>query len=1086
MRLSRVVSQLLAGALIALPAAAQLSTPLDSATLAGFRWRPIGPAVMGGRITDIEAVPNNPKVFYVAAATGGIWKTINAGTMFFPVFDKERTISMGDIALAPSNPDIIYAGTGEEDSRNSISPGAGIYKSVDGGKSWKLMGLEATQQIGRIVVDPTDPNIVYVSALGHAWGSNPERGLYKTTDGGEHWTLSKFVSDKAGFVDIVMDPSDHNTLYASSWERVRGPYFLNSGGPGSGLWKTTDAGATWTEIKGGGFPATMKGRIGLAIAASQPKTIYAWVEADTLPHALARGEVADTSKHQKTLSGIYRSDDGGATWTLRFRNEPAGPGGGGLADARPFYYSQIRVDPKNPDKIYWMSSVFRVSTDGGKTYRRGALNLHTDWHAMWIDPRDPDHFILGMDGGVGQTYDGGGTYDFINTIPLGQFYDVSYDYQKPYRVCGGLQDNGSWCGPSRSRNSAGITNSDWFNVGGGDGFYTAQDPNDANIIYSESQGGNASRLNVAQNTRTTIMQGGGRDRASTFEDSLIIARGDTTLPVTPGLTRILSDIRARAALDSARRYRFNWEAPYFLSPHSATTVYMGGNRLLKSSDRGDHFYPISPDLSTKDSTRINISVKTTGGISRDNSGAETYGTITTVAESPIRPGILWVGTDDGNVWLTTNDGGSWTDITTRFPGVPKRSWVSRVEPSHFDSSTVYVSFDNHRENDFKPYLYVSTDFGKTFRSIVSDLPTGGADYVHVIREDVVNRDLLFAGTDVGAYASTDRGAHWQKFMTGLPTVPVYDLKIHPRDRELIAGTHGRSIWVVDIAPLEQMNSSVMSSNTYFFTPKTAYQYSLATQQASPGDKLFRVPNAQYGAEIVYRLTSGSSRDTTRILITNVRGDTVRTLTGPGGAGLHRVYWDLRGRARPLGPAARRDSIIAANLRRQRDDSVRRAGGDTTGGAQGAPRIPAGLDSAAMAAARDSMAAMRARGDTAGIRALREKMGIRGGGVQGGFAGGGRRGGGGGGGAPGEINLRPSESPTLGPQAPGGGGGGGFGGGRAGNNVEAGDYLVTITANGQQLRQVVHVERVGDVSDNPFGFGDDEEEGQIQDPDPIDP
>ena len=1078
MRFCRALLVVLPGVFAASSTAAQLTTPLDSATLDGFRWRSIGPAVMGGRITDIEAVPNNPKIFYVAAATGGIWKTINAGTMFFPVFDKEPTISMGDIAIAPSNPDILYAGTGEEDSRNSISPGGGVYKSTDAGRTWKLMGLEATQQIGRIIVDPADPNVVYVAALGHAWNSNPERGLYKTTDGGAHWTLSKFVSDKAGFVDIVMDPSDHNTLYASSWQRVRGPYFLNSGGPGSALWKTTDAGATWTEVKGNGFPATTKGRIGLAISQSSPKTIYAWVEADTLPRALARGEKADTSKRQKTLSGIYRSNDGGATWTLNFRNEPPAGGAGGLGDARPFYYSQIRVDPRNPDKIYWMSSIFRVSTDGGKTYRRGALNLHTDWHAMWIDPRDGDHFILGMDGGIGQTYDGGGTYDFINTFPIGQFYDVSYDMQKPYRVCGGLQDNGSWCGPSKSRNNVGIMNSDWFNVGGGDGFYTAQDPNDPSIIYSESQGGNASRLDVTQNTRTVIMRGGGRDRTSIFEDSLIVARGDTTRPVTPEITRSLAAIRARAAVDSSRGYRFNWETPYFLSPHSPTTIYMGGNRLLKSSDRGDHFYPISPDLSTRDSVRILVSTKTTGGITRDNSGAETHGTITTVAESPIRPGILWVGTDDGNVWLTTNDGGNWTDITSRFPGVPRKTWVSRVEPSHFDSATVYVAFDNHRENDFKPYLYVSNDFGRTFRSIKSDLPTGGADFIHVVREDVVNRDLLFAGTDVGAYVSTDRGGHWQKFMTGMPTVPVYDLKIHPRDRDLIAGTHGRSIYIVDIAPLEAMNNSVMASGTHFFTPKTAYQYSLAFQQAWWGDKVFRAPNAPYGAELVYRSTSGTARDTTRILITNVRGDTVRTLTGPGGAGLHRLYWDLRGRARPLGPAARRDSIIAANLRRAREDSIRRAGGDTTGAA--GPRIPPGMDSASYESARDSLAAMRARGDTAGMRALRARLGIRGG--VGGFAGGGGRRGGVGGLAPGEINLRPSEAPTLGP-AERGAGGGGFGGfGRAGNAVDPGDYLVTITINGQQLRQVVRVERVSEIIDNPFGGGnDDEEEPQGNDP-----
>ena len=1021
MRAHPVITALTGALLCAGTLDAQLTTPLDSTTLAGFRWRPIGPANMGGRVTDVEAVPDNPKIFYMATASGGIWKTINAGTVFVPLFDKERVVSMGDIALAPSNPSIIYAGTGEEDSRNSISPGGGLYKSTDAGRTWKLMGLEATQHIGRIVVDPADPNIVYVAAPGHTWNSNPERGLYKSTDGGTTWKLVKFVSDRAGFVDLAMDAKDHNTLYASSWERVRGPYFLKSGGPGSALWKSTDAGATWKEIRGGGFPETMKGRIGIAVSPSNPQVVYTWVEADTLPRPLARGEKPDTSKRQKTNSGIYRSADGGATWVLTYRNEAPGQGGGGLGDARPFYYSQIRVDPRNPDRIYWMSSVFRTSEDGGKTFRRGALGVHTDWHGMWINPSDPDHYILADDGGIAVTYDRGGTYDFINTMPLGQFYAVSYGMEKPYKVCGGLQDNGTWCGPSRTRNRLGITNSDWFNVGGGDGFYSAIDPHDSNIIYTVSQGGNASRLNIAQNARTVIMRGGGRDRTSIFEDSAIIARGDTTTPETPRTIRALAEVRARAAADSARGYRFNWSAPFFLSPHASNTVYMGANRLLKSSDRGDHFYPISPDLSTKDSARIIMSTRNTGGITRDNTGAETHSTITTIAESTIRPGILWVGTDDGNVWLTANDGGQWTDLTARFPGLPKKTWVSRVEPSHFDTATVYVAFDNHRENDFRPYLYVSNDFGKTFRSTVNNLPTGAADFVHVIREDPAKRDLLFVGTDVGAYVSTDRGATWQRFMTNLPTVPIHDLKIHPRDRELIAATHGRSIWIVDIAPLEEMNNTIMSKAANFFTPKTAYQYSLANIQNWAGNKYFLAPNPPFGAEIVYRLTLGSAqRDTTRILVTNVRGDTVRTITGPGSAGLHRVYWDLRTRPRPLGPAALRDSINAARVRRQRNDSPRAA--------------------------------------------------------------------------PGEPNLRPAEGP-IGGAAPGGGaeggggeggggggGGGGFGGARAGNLVEPGDYLVTINSGGQTMRQVVRVERVGDIVNVDVGPEDDDE----ADRDPFEP
>lgn len=1012
------VRMLLAGATFALSttgAEAQLSTPLDSTTLSAFRWRSIGPAVMGGRITDIEGDPRNSKTFYVVAASGGIWKTINAGTMFIPIFDKESVISMGDLAIAPSNPDVLYAGTGEEDSRNSMSPGGGIYKSTDAGKTWKLTGLAATQQIGRIVVDPQDPNIVYVAALGHAWESNPERGLYKTTDGGTMWKLVKFISDKAGFVDLAMDPTDRNTLFASSWERVRGPYFLKSGGPGSGLWKTIDAGNTWTEIKGGGFPATTKGRIGIAIAASDPKTIYTLVEADTLSKPLPKGMLPDTSKAQRPISGLYKSTDGGAIWTLMRRNE---------SDARPFYYSQVRVDPTNPNRVYWMSSVWRFSDDGGKTERRGALSLHTDWHAMWIDPNDPDHFILGEDGGIGVTWDRGGTYDFINTFPLGQFYEVSYDMQKPYSVCGGLQDNGSWCGPTRTRGRFGPMNSDWQNVGGGDGFYTAQDPNDPNIVYSESQGGNASRLNLQSNARVSIMRGGGRPQGSIFEDSVIFARGDTTQPVTPHVSAALQAIRARAAADSAKRYRFNWQTPFFLSPHSPTSVYMGGNRVLKSSDRGDHFFPISPDLSTRDSLRINVSTKTTGGVTRDATGAETYGTITTLAESPIRPGIVWAGTDDGNVWLTTNDGGTWTDLTKRFAGLPPRTWVNRVEPSHFDTATVYIAFDAHRDNNFKPYLYVSNDFGKTFRSIANNLPSDGIGFVHVIREDPYNRNLLFAGTDVAAYVSTNIGATWQRFMTGLPTVPVHDLRIHPRDRELIAGTHGRSIWIVDIAPLEQLVDSVASKGAFFFEPVPAYEYAVAASQRWEGNKTFAADNPPYGASLVYRLTGGDARgDTTRVVVTDVKGDVVRRLTGAGGAGVHRVTWDLRATSRPLGPAALRDSIAAARLRRLREDSARVASGDTT-----TARRPGG------------------RG-------------------QGGF--GARISGG-------EINLRPAEAPLGGPAGgpgAGGGGGGPFGGGRQGLTVAPGDYMVTITANGQTMGRLLHVERVSEIREDPLGDGD---------------
>ena len=993
---------LLAMSMLASPAYAQLSTPLDPETLAGFRWRSIGPANMGGRVTDIEVDPRNSKVFYVATATGGIWKTMNAGTMFFPLFDKERVISLGDIAIAPSNGDIIWAGTGEEDSRNSISPGGGIYKSTDAGRTWKLMGLEKTEHIARIIVDPKNPDIVYVAAAGKTWANNPERGLYKTTDGGSTWRLIKFVSDKAGFIELVMDPVDNQTLWAASWERIRGPYFLNSGGPGSALWKSTDAGATWTEVKGGGFPETTKGRIGLAIAQSNPKVMYALVEADTMKRALRKGEKPDTSKAQRTNSGLYRSADGGATWALMQRN---------AADARPFYYSQVRVDPKNPDRVYWMSSVFRFSDDGGKTERRGALSIHTDWHAMWIDPEDPEHFIIGDDGGIGITWDRGGTYDFPNTIPLGQFYAVGFDMAKPYNVCGGLQDNGTWCGPSRTRFRMGARNQDWFNVNSGDGFFVAIDPTNPNIIYSESQGGNVARLDLASGSRVMINRG--RGGGPEWEDSLIIARGDTMVPENPAISAALQSIRNRARADSSSRMRFNWSAPFFLSSHSPTTIYLGGNKLLKSSNRGDNFYPISPDLSNADSMEIRVSTKTTGGITLDATGAETYGTITTVSESPVRPGILWVGTDDGNVWVSTNDGGSWTNLTRRFPGVPARTYVSRVEASGFDTSTVYVAFDGHRDSDYKPYLFVSNDMGRTFRSIANNLPTGGPDFIHVVREDPHNRDLLFVGTDVGAYVSTNRGASWQKFMNGLPTVPVHDLKIHPRDRELIAGTHGRSIWVVDIAALEQLSDTVAGKRAHFFKPTPAYAYSQRTTQEWNGNKIFVADNPPFGATLEYRLASPAPNDSAQIVITDIEGKVVRRMTGTAIPGMNRVTWDLRGTPRPLGPAARRDSIEAARAR----------------------------------AADTSQAGRRARG-TDTTAAGRREPGRR---PRAGSA------------EEGELNLRPAEAPP-GPAPRRGDGGFRFGGGAA--IVKEGDYLVTITVGGNTLKQVLRVERIGEIPDEP--------------------
>jgi photosystem II stability/assembly factor-like uncharacterized protein len=903
-RLWPVVAMLV---VVSAPVHAQDVMPLDSAILAAFSWRPIGPANMSGRVTDVEGIPFPSKTFYVATAAGGIWKTTNAGTTFRPVFTNERVISLGDIAIAPSDTNIIWVGTGEEDSRNSISPGGGIYKSADGGMTWELKGLEETQVIARVVVHPTNPDIVYVAALGHIWDSNSERGLYKTTDGGDTWELSKFISDKAGFVDVAMHPNDPNTLLAASWERVRGPYFLQSGGPGSALWKTTDGGENWTKVEGGGFPETMLGRIGIAISLSNPDIMYTIVEADT------------GTGHTVRPSGLYRSEDGGKTWEKTASN-----------NVRPFYYSQVRVDPKNPDRVYWSSTPVNFSDDGGRTVGNATVGVHVDHHAMWIDPNDPEHFIVGNDGGVAQTWDRGGNYDVINTIPVGQFYAISYNMDVPYRVCGGLQDNGTWCGPSRLSQGS-ISNHHWYTISGGDGFVTAQDPDDPNIVYAESQGGNMTRVNLATGVSSRLQKPNWRPTYMMYEDSIIVDWPDTTVRPDRDTRRRIEDWRERQSTDSAAmNLRWNWNTPFFISAHNPKIFYAGANRTLKSTNQGDNLFPISPDLTTNDVDKIRISTQETGGITPDVTGAETYSTIVSLAESPIRPGLLYAGTDDGNVWLTRNDGGNWEELTGRFPGVPENVYVSRIEPSHHDSSRFYVSFDNHRVNDFTPYLYVTDDFGQTFRSIAASLPVGKPDFIHVIREDPHNPDLLFVGTDVGVYMSLDRGTMWQKFMTDLPTTPVHDLKIHPRDRELIAGTHGRAIWIVDIAPLQQINATVMAADAHLFEPKTAYQFGRTFAGGeSVGQKWYEAPSPQYGAEIVYRLTGGDQRTRPDVVITDVTGDTIQTIQGTGGPGIHRVYWNFRGQTPPapeLSPSARRDSIRNVQRIEHVFDSLAQDGG----------------------------------------------------------------------------------------------------------------------------------------------------------------
>ncbi|HEY4100812.1 MAG TPA: hypothetical protein VGM20_08040 [Gemmatimonadales bacterium] len=1068
--------------LLVLVAAAPLGAQgLDSAALAGLRWRNVGPANFMGRVSDVAGIPGPSKTLFVAAAGGGIWKSTNNGQTWRPVFDDKRVISMGMLAIAPSDTMQVWAGTGEPNSRNTIEPGAGIYKSTDGGVTWNFMGLKETQHIGRIVVDPRDPNTVYVAALGAAWKANPERGLYKTIDGGKTWKLVKFISDKAGFVDVTLDPRNPDVIYAAAWERLRTPYSLKSGGPGSGLWKSTDAGATWSEIKGNGFPDGVKGRIGLALAPSNPDIVYALTEA------------ADTQKgggytpaRAPRATGLYRSTDAGKTWTQMNHT-----------DTRPFYYSQVRVDPKNPDRVYFSSTELQVSDDGGKTARNAAQQVHVDDHALWIDPHDPERWVVGNDGGVAITFDRGGNFSQGQNLPIGQFYEVSYDYAVPYNICGGAQDNGAWCGPSRRR-TGGVSNAYWFTIHGGDGFYTAQDPTDPDVVYGESQGGSASRVNLKTGEQLGFRKPTWTDQYRKWEDSIAVVRGDPLKAASKETNAAIAKLRAQQRQDSVDlALRFNWNSPFILSPHNPSVIYFGGNRVLKSTQRGENFQLISPDLSKKEQAKIDTSTTWTGGVTLDATGAETYGTVVTLAESYLKPGMLFAGTDDGNVWMSHNDGAAWENLTGRFPGLPDNQvYVNRIEPSHFDTLTFWVAFDNHRRNDFTPYLYVTNDGGHSFKSIVNNLPHDGVgDFVHVIREDPRNQNLLFVGTSISAYVSLDRGATWNRFASSLPSVPVFDLKIHPRDHELIAATHGRGFWIVDVAPLEQMTSATLAAGTYLFEPKTGYQWgegpALMQSGNGNGQAFFAIPSPAYGADLSYRLT-GTETGPVRFVVTNVAGDTLASMNGPSGAGIHDVTWNYQGRVppaapAPLTPSERRDSILRAVRAPIVLDSLQRARFDTAAIARARTLLRPAGDSAD-AAGRGGRggrgggpAAGGGRGNGACERPLTmwdsfcarpAEVAPRGGVPNGEGAGGGP-------GGPESANvIKIFDIIGIKPPAGGRGGRGGGGGGRggAGSLVGTGDYLVTMTVGGHSYRQTLHVERINGGSDVQQGIGGKEDKG----------
>ncbi len=890
-----------------------LTNQSDDPLLKSFRWRNIGPASMGGRIDDFAVVESDPSVYYVGFATGGIFKTINNGTTFTPIFDTYPTSSIGDIAVAPSDPSIVYVGTGEPNNRQSSSFGDGIYKSTDAGKTFTNVGLKDTQSIARIVIHPTKPDIVYVAVIGHLFGPNKERGLYKTIDGGKTWTNTKFIDEDTGFTDLVMDPKNPEVLFAASYQRRRTPHGFNGGGPGSGLWKTADGGRTWTRLTGNGLPEGIIGRIGLDICRTRPNVIVAQFEVGAsggtgagvtadgkeqapgqgrgggapggegeaaVPAAGARaGAGAAAASPDPKRTGVWRSDDGGKTWKVVSNTTD-----------RPMYYSQVRIDPNNDQVIYMGGAPAFKSVDGGRTFRQIQNLAHSDHHAIWIDPKNSSHVMYGNDGGLDVSYDGGDTWDFIATIAVGQFYAISADMRKPYVVCGGLQDNGSWCGPSAKRSNVGILNSDWFRVGGGDGFYTQQDPTDWAVVYSESQDGNVSRLDLRAGTSVSIRPRGARGGGQNQNAAAQALAAQSPQFAAAGASNVVPEPPAGTT------FRFFWNTPTVLSPHNPGTVFIGGNRLFKSVNRGETF-TMTQDLTRGLSrfTRPILGVAGDAPMASKHDGVATTSVITTVAESPVVPGVVWVGTNDGNVQVTRDGGDTWKNVVANITGAPDETHVARVEPSHFDAGTCYIVLDAHRTDDHKPYVYVTKDYGQTFASIAANLPTGN---VNVIREDPKNRNLLYLGTEYALYVSLNAGREWKRFMTGLPTVRIDDLLIHPRDNDLIVGTHGRSIWIIDdVSPLQQLTEAVMAADLTLFTPRPGVAWRTDTQLSTSvgGNRHFRGENPQPGTAISYYLKTAATGDV-KIAISDYSGKVVREITGPKDAGVNRVQWNLRGNA----------------------------------------------------------------------------------------------------------------------------------------------------------------------------------------------
>ena len=858
------------------PAAAPLGA---GAVLDGLKFRSVGPTQQSGRFVDFAVPAQRPHTFYAATASGHLWKTENNGQTFAPLFESEKVFSIGDIAVAPSHPDVLYLGSGEANNSRSTYWGDGIYRSIDAGKTWTNVGLKESHHIGRIVVHPANPDIVYVAALGHLYSENPERGLYKTVDAGKTWAkvLDAAIDGRAvGVVDVVMDPSDPETLYAASYDRFRKPWTFGLGGPGSGVHKTTDGGGTWTKLAGG-LPGGILGRIGLTVYPKNPKILYAEIENANKPGLSPEErwkELLDGKSSSGMIDGeVFRSDDAGATWSK------VSPEKRSIGGAPGYYYGQIIVDP-NDDKIVFILSVGVLATrDGGKTWT-SPFQFGGDNHALWIDPMDSGHMLLGYDHGMGVTWDGGKSWYHPDFLPLAQFYAIDYDMSFPYRVAGGLQDNGSLMGPSTKPGASGgfgrgaaaggppIRLEDWFNLGGGDGMYNVFDRTTNRTVYNESQFGPLSRVDLVT----------GESKSIAYQ---------RLKPET----------------------RWNWCAPILVSAHNSDTVYHCGNIVVMSTNRGESWTEISPDLSTNDPSKLTV-----GGKGGD--GNIQYCTITTFDESTLVPGLLWAGTDDGNVWVTRDNGKVWTKLNDKIPGNPGY-WVSRVAASHADPGTAYVSYTGFRNDDFRPFLYKTTDTGATWTSLAAALPEGP---VNVIREDPKNPSLLFAGTDFGVYVSIDGGKAWTK-MKGLPTQPVHDLKVHPRESDLIVATHGRGAYIADIKPAQELTPEVLAKDVHLFAPEPKVRWTGQDRRESSSSN-FAGESEAPGVPISYTLKA-KPKETVKVQI--YAGTLLlNEIAGTAEIGLNIVTWNMTGR-RERTPDEKKAAQEGA--RRIREMGYGGAGGD---------------------------------------------------------------------------------------------------------------------------------------------------------------